>query len=89
MTTKLWAEVGIWIPGEPGLVVMQAVYDEDGQITDTLTLLHDVALDAPDDDRDMMELPWQEPLATLGYRRVPGSNHFYSDYSVGFDVEQV
>jgi hypothetical protein len=90
MTTKLWAEVGIWNAGEPALLVMQGEYDDDGQIVDTPTVLHDVALDAQEDvDRDMLELPWQEPLAALGYRRVPGSNHEYLPYSVAFDIEEV
>jgi len=88
LTLKTWAEVGIWNVGEPALVVMQGEYDENGQIVDTPTVLHDVPLRMPEDiDRDMLLLPWQEPLAALGYRRVPGSHHEYTDYSVAFDVE--
>jgi hypothetical protein len=88
MILKTWAEIGIWNAGEPALLVMQGAL-EDGQPVDTPTVLHDLPLTLPEGhaERDMLTLPWQEPLAALGYRRVPGSNHEYLDYSVAFDVE--
>jgi|694.fasta_scaffold49906_15 hypothetical protein len=92
-TTKLWAEVGIWNHGEPALLIMKGIYDDEyeNQIDD-ISVLHDVDLVFPDgyDQQldDMLGLPWEEPLAALGYRRV-SSRHDYTPYSAAFDIKEV
>jgi hypothetical protein len=90
--TKTWVEVGIWNAGEPALLVMSGVFDENDQLFDTPEVLHDVPLTFPadyHDNDDMLYLHWEQPLRDLGYRVIDLNNREYGPYSVIFDVQEV
>ena len=58
---------------------MEGIRDCAGWLVDPPVLLHDVPLaDAGD---------WDDTLAKLGYRKVPGAHEVATDYGVTFNVE--
>jgi hypothetical protein len=69
----MWAETGVWTPGEPPtLVVTWRRGDVDEQL-------------ASADLKDVFE--WHEALAELGYRKVPGTQESQTYFGVAFDVQ--
>jgi len=90
METRLWALVGIW-NGQPGLIIQTEEYDDTGY-REFGEVLMDIPLGYPEDwedDSDMMELPWEQALDSLGFRTASGWEQTYLEDSVCFQVEKV
>jgi hypothetical protein len=86
-TTKVWAEVGEWVRGEPALVIMHGDI-EDGQLVDTPEVLHDVPVAAWPDNLAPSADDAAEALKELGYRKVPGACEDATPYGIAFDIEE-
>jgi hypothetical protein len=71
---------------------MSGVFDENDQLFDSPTVLHDVPLTFPEDyneNDDMLYLRWEQPLRDLGYRVIDLNNREYGPHSVIFDIREV
>jgi hypothetical protein len=87
--TRLWCEVGIWNACEPGLIIQVEEFEPDGDYREFVDVVVDMPLEFPadwTDQSDMLELPWESALESLGYVTAAGWVPTYLPNSVCFQI---
>jgi hypothetical protein len=81
--------LGIWNAGEPGLIIQVEEFEPDGDYREFVDVLVDMPLEFPagwTDKSDMLNLPWESTLKSLGYVTEAGWVPTYLPNSVCFPI---